>query len=43
MMNAVYAKGGIMGGFGNDKIRIGDDIKLLGRMPLVHHPGENWT
>ena len=43
MMNAVYAKGGIMGGFGNDKIRIGDDIKLLGKMPLVHHPGESWT
>ncbi len=43
MMNAVYAKGGIMGGFGNDKIRIGDDIRLLGKMPLVHHPGESWT
>ncbi|HOB84222.1 MAG TPA: serine hydrolase domain-containing protein [Bacteroidales bacterium] len=43
MMNAVYAKGGIMGGFGNDRIRIGDDIKLLGRMPLVHHPGEKYT
>ena len=43
MMNAVYAKGGITGGFGNDKIRIGDDIKLLGRMPLIHHPGERWT
>jgi len=43
MMNAIYAKGGIRGGFGNDKIRIGDDIKLLGKMPLVHHPGERYT
>ena len=43
MMNAIYAKGGITGGFGNDRIRIGDDIKLLGRMPLVHQPGEKWT
>jgi len=43
VMGAIYAKGGITGGFGNDKITIGDDIKLLGRQPLVHHPGEKWT
>ena len=43
VMNKIYSKGGIRGGFGGDKITIGDDIKLLGKMPLVHHPGEKWT
>ena len=43
MMNAIYAKAGIMGGFGNDRITIGDDIKLLGKQPLIHHPGERFT
>jgi CubicO group peptidase (beta-lactamase class C family) len=42
-MNAIYAKAGIVGGFGNDRILIGDDIKLLGKQPLVHQPGERWT
>jgi CubicO group peptidase (beta-lactamase class C family) len=42
-MQAIYKKAGIMGGFGNDKIRIGDDIKILGRQPLVHQPGEKWN
>jgi CubicO group peptidase (beta-lactamase class C family) len=43
MMNAIYAKAGIMGGFGNDRINIGDDIKLLGKQPLIHQPGERFT
>ena len=43
MMNAVYSKAGIMGGFGNDMITIGDDIRLLGKQPLVHQPGERFT
>jgi len=42
-MNALYSKAGIMGGFGNDRITIGDDIKLLGSQPLVHQPGERYT
>jgi CubicO group peptidase (beta-lactamase class C family) len=42
-MKAIYAKGGIIGGFGNDKIKIGDDIKLLGKLPLIHQPGERFT
>jgi len=42
-MRAIYAKGGFTDGFGNDKIRIGDDIRILGRMPLVHQPGERFT
>ncbi len=43
MMRAVYAKGGITGGFGNDKITIGDDIRMLGKLPLLHQPGERYT
>lgn len=42
-MNAVYSKAGIAGGFGNDKVTIGDDIKLLAKQPLVHQPGEKFT
>lgn len=42
-MNAIYAKGGIVGGFGNNRIKIGDDIKLLGKLPLIHQPGERFT
>jgi CubicO group peptidase (beta-lactamase class C family) len=42
-MNAIYTKAGITGGFGGDKVLIGDDIKLLGKQPLVHQPGERWT
>jgi CubicO group peptidase (beta-lactamase class C family) len=42
-MNAIYVKGGIVGGFGNDRIKIGDDIKLLGKLPLIHQPGERFT
>jgi len=43
MMNAVYSKAGIMGGFGNDRITIGEDIRILGKQPLVHQPGERFT
>jgi len=43
VMNAIYSKAGIMGGFGNDRITIGDDIRLLGKQPLVHQPGEKFT
>jgi len=42
-MNAIFAKAGIVGGFGNDRVTIGDDIKLLGKQPLVHQPGERFT
>jgi CubicO group peptidase (beta-lactamase class C family) len=43
VMRAIYSKAGILGGFGSDKIKIGDDIKLLGKQPLIHQPGERWT
>jgi CubicO group peptidase (beta-lactamase class C family) len=42
-MQAIYRKAGIAGGFGSDKLTIGDDVKLLGKQPLVHQPGERWT
>jgi CubicO group peptidase (beta-lactamase class C family) len=42
-MSAIYTKAGITGGFGNDKVKIGDDIKLLAKQPLVHQPGERFT
>jgi CubicO group peptidase (beta-lactamase class C family) len=42
-MTAIYAKAGIPTGFVSDKILLGDKIKLLGKMPLVHQPGERFT
>ncbi len=42
-MRAIYAKSDIPGGFGNDKIVLGDKIKALGKLPLVHQPGERFT
>jgi CubicO group peptidase (beta-lactamase class C family) len=41
--NAIYAKAGIVGGIGVDKIILADKMKLLGHMPLFHQPGEKWT
>jgi len=41
--NAIYAKAGIVGGIGVDKIILADKMKLLGSMPLFHQPGERWT
>jgi CubicO group peptidase (beta-lactamase class C family) len=42
-MRAVYAKSNIPGGFGSDKIVLGDKIRALGKLPLVHQPGERFT
>jgi CubicO group peptidase (beta-lactamase class C family) len=42
-MNAVYAKAGIPTGFVSEKIILGDKIKALGKLPLVHQPGERFT
>lgn len=41
--NAIYAKAGVVGGIGVDKIVLGDKMKILGRLPLFHQPGEKWT
>ena len=42
-MRAIYAKSTIPGGFGSDKIVLGDKIRALGKLPLVHQPGERFT
>lgn len=42
-MNAIYAKAGIPTGFVSEKIILGDKIKALGKLPLVHQPGERFT
>jgi CubicO group peptidase (beta-lactamase class C family) len=42
-MNAIYAKSGIPTGFVSDKIILGDKIRALGKLPLVHQPGERFT
>ncbi|NMC37962.1 MAG: beta-lactamase family protein [Bacteroidales bacterium] len=43
VIKAIYAKGGIPGDFGSDRFILGDKMKALGRMPLLHHPGDKWT
>ena len=40
---ALYAKAGVPSGIGNDRHRIGDKMKILGGLPLRHHPGERFT
>ncbi len=42
-MRAVYAKYSIPGGFGTDKIVLGDKMRDLGKLPLIHQPGEKFT
>ena len=42
-MRAIYAKADIPGGFGSEKIILGDKMKALGKLPLVHQPGEKFT
>jgi CubicO group peptidase (beta-lactamase class C family) len=42
-MRAIYAKAGIPGGFGADKMLIGEKMRALGKLPLVHQPGEKFT
>jgi CubicO group peptidase (beta-lactamase class C family) len=42
-MRAIYAKAGIPGGFGTDKMTLGEKMRELGKLPLVHQPGERFT
>lgn len=42
-MKAIYAKAGIPAGFVADKILLADAMTKLGRLPLLHQPGERWT
>ena len=42
-MNAVYAKAGVPTGFVSEKLILGEKIRILGKLPLVHNPGEKLT
>jgi CubicO group peptidase (beta-lactamase class C family) len=37
---AIYAKAGIPSGIGNHDMVLADKMKILGTLPLKHHPGE---
>lgn len=39
----MYAKAGIVDGFTDQDISIGENIKKLAKLPLHHDPGERWT
>lgn len=40
---AIYAKAGIPSGIGNDNYILGERMKILGKLPLKHEPGERFT
>ena len=40
---AIYAKAGVPSGIGNTNMVLADKVKVLGTLPLKHHPGENYT
>ena len=42
-LNAIYHKNGIPSGLGLEKKLLGDEIKILGKLPLLHQPGERFT
>jgi len=42
-MVEIYAKANIPAGFGTDKMVLGDRIRVLGKLPLAHQPGEKFT
>lgn len=41
--NAIYYKNGVVGGIGVGQILLADKIKILGKMPIFHQPGERFT
>ena len=41
--NAIYAKNNITAGLDVHDDRLSDAMKRLGRLPLMHQPGEKWT
>lgn len=42
-MRAVYAKANIPSGLGVADQNLSDAMKMLGKLPLAHQPGEKWT
>src|SRR5512133_1704510 len=43
VMRAIYAKYDIPGGFGSAGVKIGDKMRNLGKLALLHSPGERVT
>ncbi len=41
--NAIYAKAGITAGVGVKEDKLLDAMNRLGKLPLMHQPGEKWT
>ena len=41
--NAIYYKAGVVGGIGVNKILLADKMKILGKQPIFHQPGERFT
>lgn len=42
-VRAIYAKAGIPDGASGSKTKMGEKMKILASMPLMHQPGERWT
>lgn len=42
-MNAIYAKAGVPSGVGNSNGVLSEKMKILGKLPLMHEPGEKFT
>jgi len=40
---AIYAKAGVPSGIGNHTMLLADKMRVLGGLPLKHHPGEQYT
>jgi CubicO group peptidase (beta-lactamase class C family) len=40
---AIYAKNGIPAGIGMGNMLLGEAMRKLGSLPLLHQPGEKWT
>jgi CubicO group peptidase (beta-lactamase class C family) len=41
--NAIYAKNNITAGIGVDNDKLSNAMNKLGKLPLMHQPGERWT
>lgn len=42
-MRAIYAKAGVPSGIGTSNVILGDKMKILGKLPLRHQPGDKYT
>ncbi|MGE5313636.1 MAG: serine hydrolase domain-containing protein [Acidobacteriota bacterium] len=42
-MKAIYAKAGVPSGVGNSRDVLAEKMKVLGKQPLMHEPGERFT